>query len=139
MRRDRSFNTIELKEVFIDLISKGIDTFLIGMAIGFDSLCFKILEKLKEQYQIKLVACVPCYNQDKNFTFLQKKVYQEMLNNADLIHYVSKEYTPYCMQKRNVFMVDNSGVLIAYLRENKGGTFNTVKYATKKQKQIIYV
>ncbi len=134
-----NFNTIELKEVFVDLISKGIDTFLIGMAIGFDSLCFKILEKLKEQYQIKLVACVPCYNQDKNFTFLQKKAYQEMLNNADLIHYVSREYTPYCMQKRNVFMVDNSGVLIAYLRENKGGTFNTVKYATKKQKQIIYV
>ena len=39
-----NFNTIELKEVFVDLISKGIDTFLIGMAIGFDSLCFKILD-----------------------------------------------------------------------------------------------
>ena len=63
----------ELREVFIDLIKKGKDTFLIGMAVGFDTLCFKILEKLKEDYQIKLIACVPCVKQDINFTPLQKK------------------------------------------------------------------
>lgn len=130
---------IELKEVFIDLIKKGIDTYLIGMAVGFDTLCYKILEKLKEDYQIKLVACVPCINQDRNFTPLQKKVYRDMLKKADVTIYVSTEYTPYCMQKRNMFMVDNSSVLVSYLRENKGGTYNTVKYAEKNQKKIIRI
>jgi uncharacterized phage-like protein YoqJ len=130
---------IELKEVFIDLIKKGIDTYLIGMAVGFDTLCYKILEKLKEDYQIKLVACVPCINQDRNFTPLQKKVYRDMLKKADVTIYVSTEYTPYCMQKRNMFMVDNSSVLVSYLRENKGGTYNTVKYAEKNKKKIIRI
>ena len=132
-------NISELREVFIDLITKGYDTFLIGMAVGFDTLCFKLLEKLKEDYNIKIIACVPCFNQDKNFTPLQKKVYRDMLKKADATYYTSTEYTPYCMQKRNVFMVDNSSVLVAYIREKKGGTFNTVKYATSKKKQIIYI
>ncbi|MBO5714557.1 MAG: DUF1273 family protein [Clostridia bacterium] len=132
-------NSLELREVFISLIKKGIDTFLIGMAVGFDTLCFRILEKLKEDFQIKLVACVPCINQDRNFTPLQKKVYRDMLKKADVTFYTSTDYTPYCMQKRNMFMVDNSSVLLAYLRDNKGGTFNTVKYAEKNQKQIIRI
>ena len=132
-------NIAELREVFIDLVKKGIDTFLIGMAVGFDTLCFKILQKLKIDYNIKLIACVPCFNQDKNFTPLQKVVYRKMINSADVTYYISQEYTPYCMQRRNVFMVENSSVLVAYLRENRGGTYNTVKYATGKQKQIIYI
>lgn len=129
----------KLREVFINLITKGYDTFLIGMAVGFDTLCFKILEKLKEDYSIKLVASVPCFNQDINFTPLQKKVYRDMLKKADITYYISKEYTPYSMQKRNMFMVDNSSVLVAYLREKKGGTYNTVKYATNNNKKIIYI
>ena len=32
---------------FID--EKGYDNFLIGMAVGFDSLCFSILEKIREK------------------------------------------------------------------------------------------
>ena len=137
INEDLDFN--KLREVFIDLITKGYDTFLIGMAVGFDTICFKILEKLREDYNIKLVACVPCFNQDVNFTPLQKKVYRDMLKKADVTFYTSTEYTPYCMQKRNVFMVDNSSVLVAYLREKKGGTFNTVKYATNNNKSIIYI
>ena len=136
---NEDLDVIELREVFISLIKKGIDTFLIGMAVGFDTLCFKVLEKLKEDFQIKLVACVPCINQDRNFTPLQKKVYRDMLKKADVTFYVSTDYTPYCMQKRNMFMVDNSRVLLAYLREDRGGTYNTVKYAEKNQKQIIRI
>ena len=62
-----------------------------------------------------------------------------MLKKSDATYYTATLYTPYCMQKRNVFMVDNCSVLIAYLREKKGGTFNTVKYATSKNKKIIYI
>ena len=43
------------------------------------------------------------------------------------------------MMERNRFMVDNSSILLAYLREDRGGTYNTVKYAEKKQKQIIRI
>ena len=38
---------------FID--EKGYDTFLVGMAVGFDSLCFKILEKIRKKRKIKII------------------------------------------------------------------------------------
>jgi uncharacterized phage-like protein YoqJ len=62
-----------------------------------------------------------------------------MLSVADQKIVISEEYTAWCMQKRNQFMVDNSSVLISYLRENKGGTLNTVNYAKKKNIKIIEV
>ena len=60
-----------------------------------------------------------------------------MLSVADQKVYVSKEYTAWCMQKRNEFMVDNCSVLVAFLRQEKSGTGNTVRYAVKKQVMII--
>ncbi|MBQ7348842.1 MAG: DUF1273 domain-containing protein, partial [Clostridia bacterium] len=68
-----------------------------------------------------------------------KKEYKEMLNSADDRIIISEKYTSYCMQKRNVFMVDNSQFLVCYLRDNKGGTFNTVNYAKRKNIEIINV
>ncbi len=136
----KDFNKESLKNQFIALIESGIDTFLIGMAIGFDTACFKILTILKERYsQIKLVACVPCKTQPNRYSETQKKEYYEMLDIADGIFVLSQEYTARCMQKRNEFMVDNSNILIAYLRRDIGGTANTVKYAKKVGIKIIFV
>lgn len=134
-----NFDITRLREVFTELIKCGKDTFLIGMALGFDTVCFNVLSDLKEFYDIKLVACIPCVNQDRSFSSLQKKEYKEMLNRSDQKVLVSENYTPYCMHKRNAYMIDNSDTLVAYLRENRGGTFNTVNYAKSKNKNIIYI
>jgi len=42
-------NTSKLKEVIKELITSGINTFLIGMAKGFDSLCFEVLLEFKKE------------------------------------------------------------------------------------------
>lgn len=136
---DKIFDKKKLYSLFEELIKNGKENFLIGMAIGFDTVCFQTLEKLKKTYDIKLIACIPCPEQDKFFNFFQKREYKRMLSVADEKVILSEEYTPYCMFKRNKFIVDNSGVLVAYLRENKGGTFSTVKYAKEKNKEICYV
>ncbi len=130
---------LHLKEIFLSLIKKGYDTFLCGMALGFDTLCFKILEEIREKNDIKIVACIPCKTQDKSFSKEEKENYAKMVCSADKVILVSENYTPYCMQKRNVFMVDNSSILVAYLKQLKGGTFNTVQYADKMDKEIIRV
>ncbi len=136
----KDFNEQDLKSSFIGLIEQGYDTFLIGMALGFDTACFKVLKRLKENYsQLKLVACVPCKNQSLKYNKYQKREYDEMIDFADGVFVLGEEYTEGCMQKRNKFMVDNSSVLIAYLRRDFGGTFNTVKYAEEKEIKIIYV
>ncbi|MBQ7339365.1 MAG: DUF1273 family protein [Clostridia bacterium] len=129
----------DVREKFVYLIEKGYDTFLVGMAVGFDLYCFKILRKLKEEYNFRIIACVPCKKQDEKFNKEQKKEYKKALENADDVILVSKEYTPYCMLKRNRFMVDNSTALVCYIRQNSGGTKYTLDYAKRKNLEIIKV
>ena len=133
------FDKEKVKLTLLERIRLGYDTFLIGMAVGFDTVCFQILEEIRRLLPIKIIACIPCEHQDQKFSFKQQKEYKRMLDCADERILVSKEYTPYCMQKRNMFMVDNSNLLIAYLRESKGGAKNTVEYAKNKNVSIIFV
>lgn len=136
----KGFNKQSLYKKIEEYILDGKDTFLIGMAVGFDTVCFQTVEKLKERYEeLKIIACVPCENQQKNFSFSQKFEYERMLKKADQVIYVSKTYTPYCMQKRNMFMVDNCSVLLAYLKRDTGGTANTVRYAKTKGVEIEFI
>ena len=44
------------------------------------------------------------------------------------------------MQKRNRYMVDKSDIILAIWNgEKSGGTWNTIEYAQKKGKKIIYI
>ncbi|MBQ0099758.1 MAG: DUF1273 family protein [Firmicutes bacterium] len=138
-RAIKNIDREKLKLLFCSLIEKGYNTFLIGMALGFDTLCFETLVEIRKEQDIKLIACIPCEKQDLKFTLSQKKNYENMLSLADEKVYVGKEYTKTCMQKRNEFMVDHSSLLVAYLRRNFGGTFNTVRYAEKKNQIIINI
>lgn len=133
------YKKAELERVIKNLIDGGFNTFLVGMAVGFDTECFKILENLRKSENIKIIACIPCEHQDYKFNLKQKEEYQKMLMSADGKIYVSKEYTKTCMFKRNMFMVDSASVLVAYLNSDKGGTFQTVNYAKRKDVQIIFI
>lgn len=133
------FDREKVSEVIDSLINNGFDTFLVGMAVGFDTECFKILLKKREEKYIKIVACIPCENQSERFNFNQKKEYSELIEKADVKVILQKEYSSVCMRKRNEFMVGNSSVLVAYLRRDYGGTSQTVKIAERQGKKIIYV
>ena len=131
-----------LKKVLLKVIKNGFNTFFIGMAVGFDTACFHILENIrKENPEIKLIACIPCVTQSYKFNERQRKDYEQMLESADEKVFISENYTPYCMFKRNMFMVDNSVLLIAYLKKGatSGGSYNTVNYAKKKNVPIINI
>ncbi len=132
----KDFDIVALEQIIRETILEGYDTFLVGMAIGFDSYCFRLLEQIRREIKIKLVACVPCRSQSEKFSPQDKHEYVRMVNSADYVILLSDKYTPYCMQKRNKFMVDNSSVLISYLHSNTGGTKNTVEYALKMGKTI---
>ncbi len=129
-----------LKEIFIKLITNAkINTFLVGMALGFDTICFNVLETLKSEYDIKIVACIPCRTQDYNFNKKQKEEYDRMLSVADEKIYVSNEYNNTCMFKRNRFLVDNSSIIVVYSRKKTGGTIYTKNYALKNGVPIIEI
>ena len=120
------------------LISKNVDTFICGGAVGFDMMCAKIILNVKEKTGgIKLHMVIPCYGQEKYFSLENKKLYEYILNHADDVLYVSEKYTPWCMHERNRYMVDNSDYLIAYCVKESGGSFYTREYAKKKKINII--
>lgn len=122
------------------VIEDGYNTFLNGMAMGFDLIAADIVIKAKEKYpHIEIIACVPCPEQDKFFTDADKSEYNRIMNLCGSVKIVSEKYFNGCMQIRDRYMVDNSSLLIAYLRELKGGTYYTVSYAERKNKKILMV
>lgn len=134
----KDFNVDKLTAVVDKLISNGYRTFLVGMAWGFDLKVFEVL-LTKKNYNIDIIACVPCKEQSTYFKKEEKQKYEDFLKQADKVVYVSNEYFDGCMQKRNRYMVDNSSILVAYIYSNIGGTKNTVSYAEKQGKNIIKI
>ena len=131
------FNINKLKEKLLAFIEKGFDTFLVGMALGFDTACFKVLQEIRKEKEIKIIACIPCLSQPYKFNKKQKEEYDFMLSSADEKVLIIEEYTKNCMQKRNEYMVDRASVVFAYIKRDFGGTANTVKYAKKMQVPIV--
>ncbi len=129
-----------LSDILVSLIESGVDSFYCGMARGFDMLAAEQILKLKESYpHIKLVACVSCPEQDKFFSREDRRRYIEIIDLCDEVKVVSMGYFKGAMLKRNNFMVDKCGYLIAYMRKESGGTAYTVDYARQKRRKIYIV
>lgn len=130
-----------LKALIVRFIEKrGVTTFISGMALGIDMWSAQIILSLKKEYpHIKLVCAIPCIEQYKKWNSKDIEIYHEILEQADLVHYVSDEpYTRWCMTVRDKWMVDNSRFTIAVWDGVKdGGTWQTVKYARKRQRPIV--
>ena len=121
---------------------QGVTTFYNGMAMGFDLLAAEKTLELKRKYpQVKLVLCIPCYMQEKNFSEADKKRYVKIYKKADERVMVSDTYYRGCMQVRNKYMVDRADALIAYCIKNEGGAANTVRYFKKvnPETDVIFV
>ncbi len=129
----------KLKKDLLNINKKGYSVFLVGMATGFDLLCFKaLLDCKKENENIKICAVIPCLNQEKYYSLQERKEYYEFLEKVDYIAKEEKEYYRGCMLKRNDYMLENCSLLYAYYRETgRGGTLYTVNGAKKRNIPIL--
>ena len=121
----------KLKKIINRAIKQGYIYFISGMALGADMVFSQIVINLKKKNSnIKLECAIPCANQTEKWTAKDIKKYNNILNLADKITYVSKRrYFKGCMQQRNKYMVDNSNLLLAVYNNGFGGTFQTIQYA----------
>ncbi len=129
-----------LEKAIITLIEQGVVFFGSGAALGFDQEAATIVLKLKENYpHIRLIMVLPCLPEEQSLKWNeeQKRRYYELLDKADKVRVLSPRYTSSYMLERNRHLVDNSGYLICYLRENSGGTFYTVNYAERQGLKIL--
>ncbi len=138
-----NFDIKKLKNAVEELIKKGVEVFYNGGAKGFDLLSAETVLSLKEKYPfIKLILCIPCLYQEKNYIEEDKKRYLTIYNEADEKIMVSNDrYFKGCMQKRDMFLADKGDILIAFLQKETGGTAYTVKYFKKKYpyKEILFL
>ncbi len=134
------FDEEALRKKLGKIIDDGYDVFLIGMAVGFDLLCFKTLLALKEGGKdVKICAVVPCSDQSKRFSAQDKLLYDECLKKADFIAGEENTYFKNCMLIRDDYLVSNSALLFAFFDGRKqGGTYYTINKAIKNGLKVCY-
>lgn len=124
----------EIKKCFILLRVRKL---ISGMALGFDQICaITAIEN-----NIKVVAAIPCDNQEAKWIKSSRDLYYSILENP-LVTSKIVSPGPYHISKmsiRNEYMVDNSDAIIAAWDGSDGGTANCVRYAEKMDKLIYQI
>lgn len=129
----------KIEKVFEDAIKYGIDTFLTGVAEGFDMIGAEILFDLRKVHNIKVIAVVPCLGQELSWKLSQQTRYKNILSLCDDVIVLSKEYYDGCMIDRNKYMVQSSSVCIACFNGKLGGTYKTILLAKENSNKIKIV
>lgn len=132
----------QLLSVIFSMPQRGCYTFYSGAAMGFDLIAAELvllLKKSLKEKNVRLVCVIPFENQAKNWPHQWQRRYEKVLNEADRVVMISKEYYNGCYQSRNRYMVDHSDYIITYYDGKSGGTKSTLKYAQKSGLTIINI
>lgn len=123
--------SILYKEI-LDSISAGYSRFITGLARGVDLWAGEILMELKaDGEEISIIAVKPYKDHGDNFVGEEKYSFGRLISNADEVICLADEYRKGCFQRRNEYMVDHSGKLIAVVSNYRSGTGATIRYAEK--------
>lgn len=134
---------VTLKQTLAKQIAKlvyaGYTDFLSGMAEGTDTwAALAVLALKKEHPALRLHCALPCEGQADKWSASARELYSYILEQANSVVYVSREYSKDCMLKRNRYLVDHTACLLAvYNGEQRGGTAMTVRYARKMGREVI--
>lgn len=128
----------KLAAVIGAVYDSGIKHFICGMALGCDMYCAEAVIRLKKMHSdVTLQAAVPYRGQADSWNEYNRLRYDRIIDNCDEVTVLAENYSPACMAIRNRFMVDNSSVLVACYDGMSGGTWNTIRYAQKKDIEVI--
>lgn len=125
----------DLVEAIDVAISRGYDTFIVGMAEGFDMFAAEAVIAEKSKYDnIKLIAAIP-FDDGRE----RSERYKNIIEKSDKIVTLADEYNRGTYYTRNEYMVDNSSLIICYYYGRYGGTEYTIEYAQKKGKEVVNI
>lgn len=117
------------------LIKRGFDTFITGMSRGFDLMMAEyLLDECASADSLNIICAVPYPGQYREMrTSEEKRLYNSILERAELIAVSSPSYMNGCYAVRNQLMVNCSSAVIGYLtsRNNRSGTMQTVNMASR--------
>lgn len=113
----------------------GYNTFISGMALGFDIDAALTVLMLRDDHKlpIYLTAAIPFVNWDVKWSSQDVETYNKILAAADNIVTVCEPgFAKWKYMERNKFMVNASEHVIAFWGGTAGGTANTIAYAIEK-------
>ncbi len=120
------------------LYGRGYRTFQSGMADGFDIWAAEeVLELKKSLPDVKLVAVIPFSGQIQRFSEAWRERYNNILEHADRVVVIAKEYDEGVYLRRNDYLVDNASLIVTYFGGKSGGTKYTLSRARRQKKEII--
>ena len=126
------------REVLRLVREEGVSRFLSGGAVGFDTLAAEVvLEMIADYPYVSLVIVRPCADQTRGWSKADVARHDAILARASEVVTLTPAYRPGCMQARNRYLVEHSGVCICYLAERSGGTAYTVRYAASRGLPIV--
>lgn len=130
-----------LSETIEELIQDGYSHFITGMAEGADMDFARLVLRHKVHYpHILLEAALPYPVQSCNHISIAVQDRVALLEHCDKVVEISPAYHRGCMQKRNIYMVDQADLILAIWNgTEKGGTWNTIRYARQKNKPLQYI
>lgn len=119
-----------LRAALIEVWPKHLVT---GMALGVDQ--WAAQEAL--ELGIPFIAALPCDDMERMWPLPSQQRFHVLLKQARQVVFVTDGlYKPWKMQRRNEWVVDNCGILLAVHDGSGGGTFNCIQYAESVQRDI---
>ena len=120
-------------------IARGFTTFITGMAQGTDIWAAEIvLDRRKVNSDLKLICAFPHPDFEKSWRAEWQSRFNAVRAAADLERTIWPVYSKAAYQKRNIWMVDHSALVIAVFNGEPGGTLNTIQYAQQNQIEVLY-
>ena len=127
----------KLERTIRRLMEKGVVYFGAGGAVGFDTLAARTVLRLRGEFpEIRLILVLPCRNQTAGWPARAVKKYWDILRRANKTVWLSEQYYTGCMQARNRYLVDHSGICVCY-HKHPGGTKYTVDYCVRRGVPVI--
>lgn len=124
-----------------ELISKSYRRFMVGGAVGYDTLAAELLFRLRdvEHMGIKVILAYPFDGYTSGWKEGQKATYERLLPLYDERICVAAAASRGAYLQRDRYMIDASSMCIAYCTQQTGGTAYTIRYAGKKSVPVINV
>ena len=117
-----------------ELIRGGYRCFMVGGAIGYDTLAAELLFRLRdgEHLDIRVTLAYPFDGYMDRWSEEQKATYERLLPLYDERICVAAAASRGAYLARDRYIVDASSACIAYCTRQTGGTAYTIRYAAKK-------
>lgn len=125
---------VQLAEALERAYREGCRHFITGMARGGDMYFAEAVLALRERHpDVTLEGARPCESQASAWPERDRCRYDAILDRCNYETLVQHHYDRGCMMRRNRYMVDHSGRIIAlYDGVPKGGTASTLAYALRR-------